>query len=279
MKKITLVLASTLFTNLSFSQVTLDAEYEDNLSIVKFAKAGDKIVVCNHGEAAVVVPDSTKPNKGTNTIVKIYNLDNSIYKTIDIGNADRIEDVSQHIVNTDDKLELMISHTEYDSANNTNSYAFYIINEDLEEVFRADDWSVGEQVFEGRQHEDKFLFQTQEGVKLLLQKYNNTTNDTKYRVYSLEGSATLSNKEIKVAAEDKAYPNPSIETVNIPYTALNNELVEIQVYDLNGKLLEDKKADNQFNKLKLNVSSYATGTYIYTVKNSLGTYNGKFIKE
>ena len=168
MKKITLLLASTLFTNLSFSQVTLDAEYENNLSIVKFAKAGDKIVVCNNGEAAVVVSDSTKPNKETNTIVKIYNLDNSIYKTIDIGNADKIEDVSQHIVNTDDKLEIMISHIEYDSTTNTNNYAFYIINEDLEEVFRADDWSVGEQAFEGRQHEDKFLFQTEEGVKIVI---------------------------------------------------------------------------------------------------------------
>ena len=124
-----------------------------------------------------------------------------------------------------------------------------------------------------------FCFKQKKELKLLLQKYNNTTNDTKYRVYSLEGSATLSNKEIKVAAEDKAYPNPSIETVNIPYTALNNEVVEIKVYDLNGKLIEDKKVDSQFSKLKLNVSNYATGTYIYAVKNSLGIYNGKFIKE
>lgn len=276
MKKITLLFMVVLTMQLSYTQVTLDAEYNGEVTIVKFAKAGEKIVFVDEDNSARATGDTTPRD---NTIVTIYNLDNSLYKTIDIGNEDSVQDVSQHIVNKDDKLELMISHYEYNSTTDTDERSFYIINEDLTEIFKLDGWDIGEPGFESRDHEDKFLFQTEDGIKLFLEKWEDSSDD-KHRIYSLGGNATLSNKRVSaVIDEEKAFPNPSSKTINIPYTSLNNEIVEITMYDINGKIIEQKKMDGKFDTLSLNISGYAQGTYLYTVKNSLGVYKSKFVKK
>lgn len=266
-----LLFAVLLLSSQLFAQVTFDAEYNDMLVIVKFAQAGEKIVVINE--------DDNYP-RTVNTVVKIYNLDNSLFKTIELGTTDSVKDVSQHIVNTDDKIELMMRHSGASTTGGADSSYFYIINEDLQEIFKSEEgWRIGNTALDSRIHEDQFMYQTSEGIKLVLEKYNQDTKTTKTRIYSLGGSATLSNKTASRLEDFKAYPNPSRAIVNIPYSALNGEVITIKVFDLNGKVIETKKADNQFNELRLNISNYAKGAYIYTVENSLGAYNGKFIKK
>lgn len=273
MKKITLLLSILLAINTGFSQVTLDAEYNDDVIIMKFPEAGEKIVIIDEEDDY----DATNPQ---NTIIRIYNLDNSLYKTIDIGNGDTVRDISQHIVNNDDKLEFMIQRlgvTNPDGTPNTPQ-SFYIINEDLQELFKLDEWSIQETAIDSRIHEDTFLYQTSEGVKLVLGKYDNTSNAVQTRIYSLGGNGTLSTNDVTKVNDVSAFPNPSKDIINISYSALNNEIVIVSIFDLNGKLIETKKADNKFNKIKLDISRYAQGTYLYTVKNSLGTYKSKFVK-
>lgn len=267
MKKITLLIAM-FFMSQVFTQVTLDAEYDDESQIVKFNNAGSKIVVFQRGN-----PNS---NPVQNSVIKLYNLDNSLFKTIDIGKTDDVVDISQNIVNTDDKLEIMLEERD----NQASTATFYIINEDLQEIFRAEtNFSTSEPPFQSRTFERAFMYQTSEGIKMVLNNYNNADDTEKSRVYSLGGNATLSNVSSSRQEELKAFPNPSKEIINIPYSALNNEIVEIKIFDLNGKKIDTKKVDNQFDKLRLDISNYANGAYIYTIKNSLGTYNGKFIKK
>ncbi|SNR15993.1 T9SS type A sorting domain-containing protein [Tenacibaculum jejuense] len=274
MKKITLLLSTFLTINAAFSQVTLDSEYNDDVVIMKFPNAGDKIIVIDE-------EDSFNSSNPQNTIIKIYNLDNSIYKTIDIGSNDEVRDISQHIVNNDDKLEFMIQQFSITNPDGSEGrpQSFYIINEDLEELFRLDEWSVSEAAIDSRAHEDTFLYQTSEGVKLVLGKHDLNSNAVQTRVYSLGGNGTLSTNKVSLRNEKSAYPNPSTEIINIPYSALNNEIVEIKIYDITGKLVEEKKMDDQFDKLSLNISNYTQGTYIYAIKNSLGVYKNKFIKK
>lgn len=88
-------------------------------------------------------------------------------------------------------------------------------------------------------------------------------------IYSCGGNATriTENSNINKKASD-AYPNPATEYVNIPYELNEGETATIKIYDVNGKQIDQKQIGFHFNNIKLDVSNYRPGTYIYE-------YNGK----
>jgi hypothetical protein len=66
-----------------------------------------------------------------------------------------------------------------------------------------------------------------------------------------------------------ASPNPAINSINIPFSINNSGKVEIEVYDINGQVVKNIQAGDNFNagrgSINLDVTSLDAGTYIYSV--------------
>jgi len=92
---------------------------------------------------------------------------------------------------------------------------------------------------------------------------------------------TLSIQETDVAVLDvKVYPNPTTELVNIQINHSTLDHVVVTITDLQGKEVYSGKYAGISNVIGINTASYATGTYVLSLKNLkkqvLGTY--KIIK-
>jgi hypothetical protein len=92
---------------------------------------------------------------------------------------------------------------------------------------------------------------------------------------------TMSVQETNAAVLDvKVYPNPTTELVNIQINHSKIDQVVVTVTDLEGKEVYNGKYAGIANVIGINTSSYATGSYLLTLKNTsnqvLGTY--KIIK-
>lgn len=92
---------------------------------------------------------------------------------------------------------------------------------------------------------------------------------------------TLSIQETDAAILDiKVYPNPTTELVNIQINHSTIDQVVVTITDLQGKEVYSGKYAGISNVIGINTASYATGTYVLSLKNLnnqvLGTY--KIIK-
>ncbi len=88
-------------------------------------------------------------------------------------------------------------------------------------------------------------------------------------------SLTTSINSIIKREEVKFYPNPTdgIFTISINNQNFSNTLLE--VYDVTGQLILNKKLNKQSNKIDL--SQQSTGLYFYRLTNDLNTYSGKLV--
>jgi hypothetical protein len=92
---------------------------------------------------------------------------------------------------------------------------------------------------------------------------------------------TASIQETDAAVLDvKVYPNPTSELVNIRINHSTIDQVVVTITDLQGKEVYNGKYAGISNVIGINTASYATGTYVISLKNLtnqvLGTY--KIIK-
>ena len=92
---------------------------------------------------------------------------------------------------------------------------------------------------------------------------------------------TASIRETDAAVLDvKVYPNPTTELVNIQINHSTIDQVVVTITDLQGKEVYSGKYAGISNVIGINTASYATGTYVLSLKNLnnqvLGTY--KIIK-
>ena len=94
-------------------------------------------------------------------------------------------------------------------------------------------------------------------------------------------STTVSIQETDASILDvKVYPNPTSELVNIQINHSTLDQVVVIITDLQGKEVYSGKYAGISNVIGINTASYATGTYVLSLKNLnnqvLGTY--KIIK-
>jgi hypothetical protein len=63
-----------------------------------------------------------------------------------------------------------------------------------------------------------------------------------------------------------AYPNPSSDFILIPYDLPKGYVDgEIQVMDMQGKIIQSFRVDHQFDNLHINTAQYPKGTYLYRI--------------
>lgn len=71
------------------------------------------------------------------------------------------------------------------------------------------------------------------------------------------------------------FPNPSENIVNFEINNLENELHKLQVFSIEGKLLNEAEFSSKF---KLDMSEFKSGIYVYKISNKTHSKVGKLIK-
>lgn len=182
MKKILLATLIASTSTLLFGQITLENSY---------GNASDKGTLF-----------ATKLSTGykycwqneNQSVLKIYNLDHSLYKqinypTIDSSYSNYIEYVSDKLFNTDDNIEMMVVYMLPGTESRTTS----IIKEDGSVLFNVNQSPEGTSSEYGL----KPIFSTPLGTKMLLSSYS----EGKSFVYSLPGElpTTALNNSIEIS--------------------------------------------------------------------------------
>lgn len=75
----------------------------------------------------------------------------------------------------------------------------------------------------------------------------------------------------------KIYPNPASQTITIEQLGGNRILESLQIFDLTGRLVLEKKTD-EAKLVKINLSHFKTGIYTVLGKNENGVFIGRFVK-
>lgn len=243
MKKIILI-GSLFITSLLQSQISLENTYTAGstgayLTIIDLANSGKKYMMT----------DITSGN------IKFYNLNHSLWKTINIPSISGFTpfypyNVSEHLFNLDNQIEVLMAYS------STTPATFQV------RVFNEIGTTVAD--FPNRSFSG-ILDAGTNGWKLLL-----TDGNLNRELYSLPGTSSnlgINNDEVISSTELLAYPNPSTNVLNIPYE-LKSGIGQIIIYSLNGQFIESFSVDNNFNNLELDISSYNNGSYYYQISSN-----------
>ena len=235
MKKIILSIAVSCFAFMGFSQITLFKEIEGRSLIAPVNTA---------------IPNYWYVFTGENVVV--YNHDFDILKTIKTpNNATGVYQLFKGVYTTSGKYEFICPIFD----NTTAKY--YLYNEDgvmLYDFGEFSPWGI-------------------KGNKLITYKLTSSGGITQctHRIYELGGSFT----SIEDVSLDKmsAFPNPASDFINIEYSIDKQE--NLQIYDINGRLIDIKQLDISNKSVQLQTSNYVPGIYVWII----GKNNGKFIVE
>jgi hypothetical protein len=204
--------------------------------------------------------------------IMLYNEDYSLYKAITITPPagyninSSISFVSKSLFNSDNKIEFIVTFINPSALQQGGDYNTYcsckMYNEDGSLI---KDFGTSYQVLPWS------IVKTSSGdFKLLILRHvYNTTPSVYYDlytdVYSLSGTLPLSVSVQNNMQFQPPYPNPANATITLPYQLKQGEISQMNIYNINGQLIETKQIGYDYDKVLLNVSSYTKGVYIYQV--------------
>ena len=233
------------------AQITLDKRHEFSASIVQLETLGYKYYIMD-------VP---------NEQCKIYNLDHSLYKTINCNIPDNfyladIKFVSENLFNNDAGIEILCTYYKYVPTQTSYYYEYdsKIINEDGTTILTID----------GSRY--NYINKTEENTFKLFSycfDYSVFPEIVWTNIYNLPGtpvvSAYLKNDEPGVLLN--AFPNPATQTVKVAYSLPENvNSGKLYIFDNNGKQVKRFTIDSHSDHLALNVESLNTGVYHYFIE-------------
>jgi len=258
MKKLLLSSFLILFGCLSFAQITLLHTFSNS--------DGGAIDGTYYGSAMPCFEFVSEPmgcysflNRQNNSI-RFYNANFQLVKECILpasifangGYPEYVQIFGRHIINTDDKIEFL-TIVYIDHSDGTMDCFSYIINEDGDIIHECG----SDPIYPHSVHK----------VGNQLRAYGGEGGIV--RIYSLGGNYNPSTMVTYTQSSSSLnpYPNPSRNTITLPYTLQPGETAQLRVFNMSGQLLETFNIGSDFDKIELNVSNYAKGTYIYT-------YNG-----
>lgn len=208
----------------------------------------------------------------------LYNMDHSVWKTINLSVPDGmylydVNNVSETLFNTDNKVELAYIYYAYDSALLYYTYYTRVVAEDGTELFSIPGCSYLQVKSSGSS-----------GTKLLAYVYDysivNWTINT--LVYSIPGHLPIGGmSETGGVYLNGAFPNPASSMVTIPYKlpdGTNN--AEIRLLNAAGQVIKRYTVDRTFHELVIQTADLPKGAYVYLLKSDQGILaSGKLIHE
>jgi hypothetical protein len=262
MKKMILLFGLLILTTTTRAQIYLEKNYTASAGLTELAVSGYKYFLMD------VV----------NNRCQIYNMDHSIWKTINLNVPTGmylydIKYVSETLFNSDSKVELVYIYYEYDTTLLYYTYYTKIVNENGLELLSIPGCAYAEVKSPGSY-----------GTKLLAYVYDYSiilwTLNT--LVYSLPG--TLPTGGIAAEGErdlKKPYPNPSSSMVTIPYQLpIGVNDAEILLLSGSGKVIKTYLVDRTFSELVIQTADLPKGLYMYQLKTNRGVLaSGKLIHD
>lgn len=247
-----LIIALSLFSTLLMAELQLEKTYTNSCSVTKINATDYKFFLMDD----------------INNQCRMYNLDHSLYKTIDLSipNSMSLYDVkyvTQDLFDDDSKIELLYVYYQYIATSTTEGYYKYytkVINEDgtvllnLTDAIYSDIKKVAD--------DDYRLF-------IYSYDYSSWPYATTSNIYAFDGYPyVLKSEEISArsAVLGEAYPNPAQEYVTIPYTleATVNS-AQMIIYSSSGQPIKSFEIDQQFSFLKIATRQFLPGQYVYTI--------------
>jgi hypothetical protein len=262
MKKPILLLAFIALMTTTRAQIYLEKNYPGSTSLTQLALSGYKYFLMD------VV----------NNQCKIYNMDHSIWKTINLAVPAGmylydIKLVSETLFNTDSKVELAYIYYSYDTTLLFYTYYTKVINENGLELLSIPGCAYLEVKAPGTY-----------GTKMLayVYDYSITLWTLNTLVYSLPG--TLPTGGIAVegdASPGNPFPNPASTMVTIPYKLPDGiDNAEILLISGWGKVIKSYKIDRTFHELQVQLADLPKGVYVYQVKTERGVVgSGKLMHD
>lgn len=213
-------------------------------------------------------------NLYNNYQLKFYDLNHSLWKTIDI--APVINNLSTttytNMIGVPPSNLLYISDKLFDNDNDIefiiHLVGFYLFDETTMNIsniagLNPDSIIPASTLF--YYSYNPTVYNTPNGAKLIL-----NYNGTKDYVLSLPGTyppQPVIVKENNIGIEQaNPFPNPANKQITLPYSLPAHKTGELIIYDMQGKEIKKFKIDNAFNNILLNTSELNNGMYIYKVQ-------------
>jgi hypothetical protein len=167
----------------------------------------------------------------------------------------------------------------YEAPYGSTRYPFRIFRTDGSLIFKVDS-ARGPYCFGcfGGATDVRPIKNTPEGTKLFLDKLNPSGKGI--LIYSLCGSLPTGYKALNEPQNFiKVFPNPTTGSINFEFIApSNSEHLKLSIIDLNGNLLKTESISGLQHHYSLDVKSYSSGTYIFSLSSENTVYqSGKFI--
>jgi hypothetical protein len=209
--------------------------------------------------------------------VNFYNLDHTFWKSVSFALATDLNPnhivcdilyISQHLFDKDDEIEFMYVDQYFNMV--THYFITQIINEDGALLFSENGAPLIKINFQQQQLP---IYNTSLGTKLILSMTNGDAN-----VYSLDGylSASILNNTSDEFMLGVGYPNPSTESMTIPYSLPDNELNgTIKIYDSEGREVRSVSVNRNSTNITLPVNELGSGIYYYQLWTSKGQSGAK----
>lgn len=204
--------------------------------------------------------------------VQIYKPDFSLEKTVNVnlpsGYTLSSVSVSQHLYNTDNSYEFIVTATNPDVFSNqqyNNYYYLAIVNENgsiLEDFGYAYTIMGGYNRIAGQLR-----------FYVMKEMYSTNSTDTQYTVEIYSCSGNYSGvAPIESHNQLSPYPNPATSIINLPYELAQGTTAEMRIFNSNGQVVEVKQLGSHFNNILLNVDNYVPGIYFYEYNGNRGKF-------
>ncbi|MFP4471114.1 MAG: T9SS type A sorting domain-containing protein [Bacteroidota bacterium] len=246
MKRLILLLSLQLLFAGAFAQINFEHEYYYSGTFVNLSLSGSKFYVMDV----------------ENSQCRIYNLNHSLWKTIDLDiPADHylydIRFVSENLFTTDNAVALAYIYYHYDETGQYYSYFARIISENGTALLTIP----GAQYLAVNDLDEN-------GVKLSAYVYDYSVYPytVKTRIYDLPGQS-LTMPEAPAGNNtglQHPFPNPARDFTSLPYELPRGEKQgTIILTDSHGILIQRYRVDRTFKHLRLNTAQLPAGTYFY----------------
>jgi hypothetical protein len=245
-----------------YAQPSLEHTYPISTSICCLEKSGDKYFAMDV----------------TGKQCKIYNMDHTLYKTINLVVPTdyymyNIQFVTEHTFNSDDLIEFAYTYSKYNPTETSYYYSYEtrVINENGLEILKIPGAGYTE-----------ILDTENEGRKFLVYVYDfyQIPATTQTVVYSLpEVQEPMKADPIQNKYRlGNPWPNPSRGMINIPVKfPPDTEDGELILYNIHGQEVMRQKVNGDDETIILPGGVLIPGTYVYKVKTQKGESMGKKI--